>query len=229
MRTITWKSIAAPGQAFHLATNGPRDWRSVDVHAHDFAELFWVTHGSGRHDVNGQSRPLTPNQVVFLRPTDGHAVSCTPQSEFGMINLAFPARNLGFLRERYSAEAPDFWPVAASLPATVTLNTGQARWLYSAFDLLRTAPRSQLALDRFLLNLLNELGGRGSLAAWHGAPDWLRQACLAIRAPQHFRRGPRGLAALAGRSLEHVMKLAFGHLKSLGPLLQHVPAGVNPD
>jgi AraC family cel operon transcriptional repressor len=211
MRTITWTSVAAPEQAFHLAANGPRDWRGVDAHDHDFAELFWVTHGRGRHEVNGQFDALMPNRLVFLRPTDGHAVHCAPQGGLGLVNLAFPTHNLIFLRERYGVELPELWPAAAALPVTVTLSAAQARWLRSAFDLLGTAPRSQLALDRFLLNLLNELGGHGRLAAWHGAPDWLRQAGVAVHAPEHFRRGPRGLAALAGRSLEHVSRVLKRH------------------
>jgi len=60
----------------------------VMARTHDFHEVFWIPHGSGVHEWNGESPPVSPGSLAFIRPKDTHSI--LPQ------NMDLCVRNIAF-------------------------------------------------------------------------------------------------------------------------------------
>ncbi len=207
MRHLHWRELSADSQAFHLAFTEFRPREGAPVHTHDFAEVFWVEAGAGLHRVNGQTIRLSADDLVMIRPHDHHGIRPTGPAGIAFINLAFPARTVDALRDRYFCDQPDPWAADRALPRTLRLTVAQRHWLAAAGRQLGAAQRTPFARDRFLLNLLHELVLEEGADPFAACPDWLRSACLALREPERFRLGTRELARLCGRSPEHVARV----------------------
>jgi AraC family transcriptional regulator, dual regulator of chb operon len=205
VRRLRWSAIAFPGQVVHVARRGLRGSNPVRVHTHDFAEVLWVERGTGVHWANGEKTRLGPGDLVLVRPHDRHGFF-DGDPAFTIVNVAFPAATLVHLRRRYAAADPGFFGGRARRPATVAVGPGERRLLAAAAAELQRHPRDRLRGERFLLNLLHDLGGRGPRRALQSCPPWLQEACARLREPANLEGGVRALARIAGRSPEHVAR-----------------------
>ena len=207
MTRLLWNQTVLPGQAYHIARYTMRGRTPRKPHTHDFAEVFWVEKGEGIHEINGQRLPLKPGMLVAIRPNDRHGFQGTVES-CTIVNVAFPADTLDFLRERYCPGGEGFlWTTGttAPLPFQTTVSATQRRWLRDWADHLGRAPCIRLEIERFLLELLHELTAAGQSAAGaRSLPDWLAHALEKIREPRHFALGTPQFARLAGRTPQHV-------------------------
>ena len=72
MRIIGADDISPHGEPAHVGWTelDARTHESVDQHAHNFYEAFWVLSGKGMHQVNGQAQHLRKNDLVCVRPDD---------------------------------------------------------------------------------------------------------------------------------------------------------------
>jgi AraC family cel operon transcriptional repressor len=196
---LHWRSIA-PDAAFHVA----RWWKTptdpTRLHTHDFAEVFWVDAGTGIQSGPSGRQALQAGDIVFIRPTDAHALESAGRMQF--TNVAFPVDTYDWLRHRY----PTPWTDEPK-PAIQHLEPGQLQRLTRAAEELFSAPRTRLSIERFLLDLLHMLTRQPLPALPAGAPDWFRRACVEIATPENFRLGAPAFARLAGRSAEHVARV----------------------
>lgn len=175
------------------------------LHDHDFAETFWVEQGIGRHYINNEVRRLNAGDLIFVRPRDQHRLEAVDAVGFTMVNLAYPnrirrelVRCLG--EEVGSLLAPkDTLPARAQLPLTV-LTTFRRR-----IERLSQSPDSRLALEYVMAGLLETIRLESHIDM-PSMPDWLRQACEAVKDPEVFAEGVPGMVRLAGRSHEHVSR-----------------------
>ena len=173
-------------------------------HTHDFAEVFWVEKGRGIHVINGQRIPLEQGMLVAIRPKDGHLIQGSVEG-CTIVNVAFPANTLDFLRERYCPNGEGFPWVTARLPRQIMVSAPQQRWLRDWADHLGRAPCNRLELERFLLELIHELAATNeSSDGVPMLPEWLADALEKIREPEHFALGTPEFAKLAGRTPQHV-------------------------
>jgi len=195
-------SFFCPGDfTFHISRLRLRE--PCQIHTHDFVEVFWLEDGIAIHLINGAQQRLVPGSLVTMRLGDCHGFRCAPgHSSFTLVNVAFPPRTLDFLRQRYFGDATTFFWATTALPFTMQLNPTQLSWLQSWASHLGRAPRTQLAIDGFLLELLLELQAPSPATAT--VPSWLRHALELVREPQHFTGGTAAFAKLAGRSPQHV-------------------------
>jgi len=176
----------------------------VKPHTHEFAEVFWVEKGEGVHRVNGKRVPLKPGSLVAIRPKDRHGFQPGVEA-LTVVNVAFPAETLDFLRDRYCPRGTGFPWRSSSLPFQTKVSASQQRWLRDWADHLGHAPCIRLELERFLLELLHELMGAGQPAGdAPSLPDWLAVALEGIREPRNFALGTPKFAKLAGRTPQHV-------------------------
>ena len=207
MRRLPWNQFAQPGEAFHIARRTMRGRAPDQPHTHEFAEVFWVEQGEGVHEINGQRLPLKPGMLVAIRPNDRHGFHGSAEG-FTIVNVAFPADTLNFLRDRYCPCGEGFlWRTvkAASMPFQTIVNADQRRWLRDWADHLASAPCIRLELERFLMELLHEfMAGAESASDARSVPDWLADALEKIREPRHFTLGTPQFAKLAGRTPQHV-------------------------
>ncbi|MCG3147516.1 MAG: HTH-type transcriptional activator RhaS [Verrucomicrobiae bacterium] len=195
-------SFFCPGAfSFHISRLRMRE--SCQIHRHDFVEVFWVEDGRGTHLINGHRQPLLPGTLVTIRLGDCHGFSVMPGTDgFTLVNVAFRPSTLDFLRKRYFADAATFFWAKTDLPFSMQLNPTQLSWLQTWASHLVRSPRTQLAIDGFLLELLLEL--QLPAPAKKPLPAWLQHAMEAIRDPRHLSGGTRTFASLAGRSPQHV-------------------------
>lgn len=206
---LRWAHISRGQEPFHLARNAPPQWVTPALHDHDFAELFLVTAGTGLHLVNGRRLLLQAHDLALLRATDTHTLRPLPgpSHDFAIMNLAFPAETVTFLADRYFAESAEFWGGVSAKPAIHHLGAGQGERWRAALAALGDGPRTRLALERFLLDLLAEVYASAAAGALTGCPEWLQAAWRQFRTPELFREGTRGLARLCCRTPEHVARV----------------------
>jgi AraC family cel operon transcriptional repressor len=205
MKTLRWKDIAGPA-AFHAARSSIKRGDSLRYHGHDFAEMFWIDAGHGIHRVNGAPTPLRPGNLVFIRPRDAHGFNATGNTALRQTNIAFPRATLASLRSRYFSRKPwAFWH-NEEVPPTWTVEPTLLRRFNRWADDLSAAPRESFHLERFLLNVLGELLRERDDLLPDGTPDWLAQACRAIRERENFAGGVEKFLALCGRSREHAAR-----------------------
>jgi len=167
--------------------------------------VLWIEAGRGVHEAGGARSEIGTGDLVAIRPTDRHGLF-DGDAEFTIVNVAFPASTLTHLKRRYFPSDPGFFGERQSGPATYGIGPGERRALAAASRELARPPGDLLALERFLLSLMHDLGGRSPRAPLAGCPPWLREACERLREPEHLAGGVQALALLAGRSPEHVAR-----------------------
>jgi len=198
------RSYVSPGQAFHVGRRaGSASFRGT-LHTHDFPEVFWIERGRLTHLVNGKRRLLAEGDVVFVRADDVHTFRPVGDEPFTQVNIALPAETLGFLEQRYF-DGDDWAWASGGLPTMYRLDRVRLARLMELAGLLAAGPSTRLALERFLLELLHDLVEPPVASAF---PPWLGDALLRFADdPDALARGVPGLAALAGRSREHVNRV----------------------
>ncbi len=196
MQRLRLRNFVGPAETFHLArTHLPEQGPSV--HTHDFAEVFWIESGSVIHRINSRREALTAGAVVFIQPADVHGFQARAAEGCTLVNMAFEAGVLDWLRENYGP-----------LPAPARLDSAQIERLRHVADALANAPRSRLLRDGFLLQLLAMLSTADRIGGTVGAlPAWLRGAVSDFGRPEHLAGGTRAFARLAGRSPEHINRV----------------------
>jgi len=201
------------GAAYHVArvTLGAAD-RSAALHAHDFPEIFWVEQGRATHLVNGEPVRVGEGELVLARPEDVHVLRPGRGEPLTIVNVAFGVETLAFLRNRYFPEGD--WPWEGDeLPAHHRLDRGRLERLGELAARLVAGPPSLLLLERFLLEVLDHLAQPVS----ERLPRWLDEALGRLADdPEALAQGVRGLAALAGRSREHVNRALRSHTGRTG-------------
>ncbi len=193
------------GAAYRVARVKLAPAHRMEPHTHDFAEVFWIEEGSGVHVVNRERVPLKRGDLVLMRPADVHTFRTSNPAGLTQVNLAFERGTVDFLHERYFAGGE--WPWSRDrLPATYELEPGELGWSRELAGLLFAGPATRLVLERFLLALLQQLV---SPRLQRGLPLWLNDALRRLGDdPAALASGVPALAALAGRSREHVNRVA---------------------
>jgi mannose-6-phosphate isomerase-like protein (cupin superfamily) len=70
--------ISQPEDAFHFARKDVPLDPPVLEHSHDFFELLMVEQGAVHHWINGLEERLEAGTLVFIRPSDRHALQSVP-------------------------------------------------------------------------------------------------------------------------------------------------------
>ncbi len=205
---LHWKDFAPQGEALHVQNDlRMRQW-GAGYHTHDFAEVFWVYTGRGRHRINGQTQELGPGHLVFIRPEDRHGIETMAPSPLGLVNVAFPVKTLRHLRQRYFSDRKHWFWRRSPLPETCLLEPVRLARIQEWADNLVTAPPTVFELDRFLINLLHMVStGIEQEFLPAEAPDWLAETCRRIRERENMQEGVAAFVRGAGRSSEHVARM----------------------
>ncbi len=209
-RTLLDKNYLEHNESFHIA-RCELSSRSPDfVHDHDFFEMFYVETGSVNHHVNGQLQRLDTGTIVFIRPTDSHAL-WSNSAKATIVNLLFTADTALHISSRYHAQFADhfFWS-NDPFPRSLNLKElDQQRLLKDLMHLIagpRLLAHVEGFLTQFLVSRTNEEQHHSTL------PSWLRDGLSRASEPHVIKQGARGLSAACGRSHEHVSRVVKQHL-----------------
>ncbi|PTX95811.1 AraC family transcriptional regulator [Opitutus sp. ER46] len=204
-----WRNLVGRDEWYHLARVSYHPGRRSWGHTHDFAEIFWVEEGQGRHRVNGVEQNLAPGDIMFIRPRDHHRFGAADAAGFTFVNLAFPACVATEMAARFP-EAAALHDPAPELPVQRVLSPHQRQVLRQELRGLPPTDRRRLRLERFLLELYALLvPARPGVA---GLPDWLEQACAEMQQPDQLAGGVATFVRLAGRGAEHVARTCRRYL-----------------
>lgn len=201
-----------PRTAFDFIRKDLPDTPPVLEHYHDYFELMLVEQGQVHHWVNGVEELLDPGHLVFLRPSDSHALHALAGSGARILNVMFRTTTADHLSARYQDELGGrfFWQ-DGPLPVVLRLHGPQRERAVNAMLTLQTAHRSLARIETFLLSVMIHALDAGEVVD-DRAPAWLLGACRAVREPRVFRRGAEGFLEVAGRSHEHVCRQARRYL-----------------
>lgn len=180
----------------------------MGLHTHDFPEVFWIETGRGTHLVNGAAQPLEAGDLVLIRPEDAHGFR-GGTGGLTMVNVAFRRHVLDELRQRYFTGPRAAWPWRGEeLPASRRLEPAELERLSASAEGLLNAAQSRFTLDRFLMDVLALFAERAEPPSHAGLPPWLAGALREFGgSSEHLIGGVPALAALAGRSREHVNRV----------------------
>lgn len=197
-------------QVFHYARSCFDEGILGPAHSHDYYEIFFIESGEGTHHVNGRTQVLTRGSLVFIRPErDIHAFS---GHALVKLTIAFPRSVFSHLCERYFGGNASFYG-REKMPRLISLDRrGYERFL-SFVEKLDRLRRDLRTLETCLLNLFDAFCiARESkpfskkMSADEDWPDWVKKGLKEIAKPEHFQRGTRGLAALAGKNAAYVSR-----------------------
>lgn len=204
---LDWRNFSDRGETVaHVVVHHLPPGFVQMMHAHSFAEVFWCRSGGCSHRVNRQDMRFSEGDLVMIRPSDTHELRTEPNEECVYSLVSFPKAVYARMRKLYASEDPGFWGGHEAMPRCMTLTAMQQEWFDGAFRGLLREPQNQLALDRFLLNLVYELRQAAS-DPFSACPAWLQKALRELRKPENIADGARALERLTGRSREHIARV----------------------
>ncbi len=193
-------------EAFHFTRKDLPEVLPLLEHNHDYYELMLVDQGQVHHWINGVEELLGRGHLVFIRPSDTHALQGVPGTGARILNVMFRQETAVHLVERYDIElAGRFFWHNGLLPAALRLHGPQLERAVNSLQMLQTSHRSLARIENYLLSVITHVLDAGEEID-DRAPAWLLAACRAAREPRIFRQGANGFLAEAGRSHEHVCR-----------------------
>ncbi len=178
-------------------------------HTHDYAELFIMLAGTGKHTVNDVTSTLQSGDVVFIRPSDVHRYGKC-DGEFTFLNITFTMDTLdsalGYLGAGFPAEEL----MGAPLPPSASMSGAELRRLDDRLKVIGAlspadTDRRRTALRMLLIDLLSERFS-GYTDGGEAMPPWLDELCLKMRSDGNFAAGAERMIALSGKSREHLSR-----------------------
>lgn len=198
-------------KAFHIARFMLPSTRPPASHEHDFYEMFLVESGTVHHQVNSESEQLSTGDLVFIRPSDRHALWSARGSQAGVMNLMFRRSTIEQLWARYGDDlGARFFCSPQEQPETLRLDRVFHLNLVDEFNFLISAPPSRMVVDGFLTRFL--AGQAMTPIPLPDVPLWLSNGLKRADQPDVLCRGARGLVVACGRSQEHVARMVKQHL-----------------
>lgn len=179
-------------------------------HTHDYAEMFIMLTGRTRHTAGGTRTDLSAGDVVFIRPSDVHKYSKIRDEEFTFCNLTFTKETLESVFSYLGEGFPSHSLLSEAAPPKRTLSHHGYERFKRRLTSLSAIPSEdsagrKTALRILLMELFTTLFSDFTPAV-ELLPPWLESLCLRMRTEGHFVEGSEKMAALSGRSREHLSR-----------------------
>ena len=208
MRVETFRigTYLRDSEACHVARKElARKWPE-QAHNHDYFEVMLVESGQADHWINGRRETLIPGCLIFIRPTDAHALRADQKSGCKIINVMFRTTTAAHFLSRYPEDfGGRFFDAKGEHPEIHLLQGPRMeRGVNVAQDLANSKP-TQARVDEFLLTLANRVVAPITTLD-SKVPRWFAEAYERAKEPDVFRLGAQGFIAAAGRSHEHVCR-----------------------
>lgn len=198
-------------EAFHIARTTISTREDLQLHSHDYAEIFWIKEGQGIHIINGKEHRIGVGTLCMIRPEDEHTFKVSSSESIVVTNLAFKRDSLDYYQKRYFPDSSSLFWAKSDMPFTCELSHSNLNELSGLTDRLLTQPKTALNLDHIVLHIFS-LASRIE-EVHHGMPHWLKYSIDNFNTPLQFKKGIDGFTKLAGKSTDHINRTTQKYLK----------------
>lgn len=193
-------------EQFHLARTTITSSDDLQLHHHDYVEIFWIKEGEGLHLINGQTIPIKKGTLFILRPEDNHTFKLIKSNQRMVItNLAFRMTYMEFYLARYPSYSQTLFPQSNQPPFSTQLTPAILSQFSSQADLLFADPRDVLHLDMMVLFIFHSL--QEHVSDNKCIPHWLSHALENYTTSDLFIKGIQGFVGLTGKNIDHVNRV----------------------
>ena len=148
MSKLRWQRIIhEPKQTIHVKRTWLPAGQRTDLHGHDFAEVFLISSGTGRHIFADTHEDLRAGDGRLVAPECVHAMLGTEPDGMEYINFAFCGKSYRSMTRLY----PELRGRAA-----FRFTPAQVKYLVALAQSAGTRQSSPLQRDHFLLNFFRE-------------------------------------------------------------------------
>ena len=199
-------SFLQEDELYHIARVNITSKNDLTYHYHDYAELFWVEHGSGFHHINDTVVKISQGDLIMIRPSDKHTFSARDKG-LTIVNVAFSMETLEYLHTRYFSDSSQFFWTNLDLPFHISIpNSLLKRFSTRADDAIKK-PRVLLQQDSFLLFILRHLNFQGSSEKCMDIPEWLLNTIGEYNSPENFSQGIEHFADMCNKNKDYINRI----------------------
>lgn len=145
----------------------------------------------------------------MIRPEDEHTFTSSTAG-LTIMNLAFPADTLDYLRDRYFSDYNSYFWINTPLPYHALLDMALIRRISQKCEKTWKYKKSKFYLDTLLLFIFGLIAANKDLEIDNQIPAWLHNAIQDYTTPELFKQGPAGFAALCEKNIDHVNRVVRG-------------------
>ncbi|BAX81393.1 AraC family transcriptional regulator [Labilibaculum antarcticum] len=199
--------LANTKDVFHLSRITLRSKSDIQMHTHDYAEIFWIEEGEGFHLINGDKIKISPGYLCTVRATDKHTfIAKTAKQGITISNLAFHQDTLEYLKNRYFLNTNLYFWSESQLPFSMRMDEEGLKLLRNKANQVITQSKNNIHLDQFLLfifEIITPIGGNENSLI----PYWMQASLEKYNSPLYFKQGVEGFLSLTNRSLDHCNRI----------------------
>jgi len=192
--------------SFHIVRVTIHSRYDLSLHYHDYAEIFWIENGNGFHIINGRKIALKPGHLVMIRPGDEHTFTSASVG-LTVMNLAFPAETLDYLRNRYFADSSSYFWINTAIPYHILMDMALIKLISQKVEKTWKYKKSKFYLDTLLLFIFGLITANNDLEVNNQIPVWLHNAIQEYTTPELFKQGANGFAAICEKNIDHVNRV----------------------
>lgn len=192
--------------------------KTVEIHTHDFFELFLILKGSVIHCINGARQRLEENTLVFIRDQDVHFYEQSEDGDCQFINLSFYREVIEELSKYLGDGFPMNQLLSPSLPPSIILTKMEKEYVQYRLEKLNLIPQTEKMLMKAEVRaLLAELFARYMMLTQQSLemnplPEWLKSLCEEMNRKENFTEGTSAMLRLSGKSHAYLCRMFSKHL-----------------
>ncbi len=180
---------------------------NLDLHYHDYYEVFLTETDGIVHIINGEEEVLAAGSLVFVRPEDTHRMYYS--GDFRYINFNFSAEIFGRLMDYLGDETLRHNLLDPPNPPVAVLNETEREKLHEKIrrvGLLQELNDKDGALymRRTLLDILITYFAEVQSEANDEMPSWLYYTLRQMQKPANFEKGISRMVEISGKTLTHL-------------------------
>ena len=175
--------------------------RKARLHDHEFFEVF-LSLGDIVHYINGQSFELCRGTLVFIKPSDIHAIGFNKDPQSSIINLIFKKEVLkGFA---------DFLGISYYLCENLKCNTVILNEMETVAcekklrNLVQNDTNDMFLVKTVLFELLIKFFYTENYE--YSFPEWFENMCREMKKPMNFSLGINRMCEICGYSREYIAR-----------------------
>lgn len=183
----------------------------IDVHTHEYYELFLVIGGSATHYVNKSTFSIKKGNLVFVRKNDVHGFIDT-SPDYMHINFSFSENSLNdfvsYIGSGFNMNAlieSEYSPIIfLTKQDTNNLNFRMSEFFvanHATYNMQELKSKARYLIAYIFMNYFSN-----TVSTHSEIPFWLEHTHDAMKLPKNFIAGHDRMVEISGRSPEHLSR-----------------------